>query len=119
MDDESAHAADDRTGEYSPGLALKETCQTQRGESQQIVQDHRLPAPGISAVKDQLQQTEDEACRQSPSQTPAQGIDDDGEHHQRYRAALRHVPNFNVAENFRNGHEECALHESTKCVVRF
>ena len=80
MDDKTTEAAYHGAREDAPLFSLEQTCQAQGREGHQIVQQHGLPAPGVCAVKDQLEQPKDKAGHQPRPQAPADGEEDDGEH---------------------------------------
>ena len=85
--------------------------QAQRGKRQQIVQDHGLPAPGIGAVKDHLQQAEDEARAQTAAQAPAQTVEQDGEHGRGQGAAVGQLVELDEAQHKGQGHQNGAFRQ--------
>ena len=109
MNDKAAEAAYHGTDKDAPLLALEQASQTQGSKGHQIVQQHGLPAPGVSAVKNELQEAEGKAGHEARSQSPADGKQDNGEHGGGQRAAVGQFHQLDVAEYLGQGHHHGTL----------
>ena len=74
---------------------------------------------GDAATQHKVQNTQNQTGQQTLAQTPAEGVNDDGEHHQRDRATFGHVPDFDVTEDFRDSHKKGAFDQRANSVMRF
>ena len=106
---EAGKAGDQSAGEHAALAAGHQTGQTQDGEGHQVVADDGLPANGEAAVKHELQNAEGEAAQQTGAEAPANGIQHQGDHGQDDAAAPGHLPQLQVAEYLRNGHQHGAF----------
>ena len=67
--------------------------------------------PDSLTIEQELQQTEDEAGGQSPSQTPPQGVEQNGEHGGGQAAAVGQLVEFDEAEDKGQSGENCPLRQ--------
>ena len=109
MDHEAAEAANHGARENAPLPSPEQPRQAQGREGHQIVQQHGLPAPGVSPVKNELEQSEREACQQAGLEAPADGEKDNGEHGGRQRPAVGQLQQLDVAEDLGAGHHHGRL----------
>ena len=119
VDGEPGGAAEDGAGEDAPGFPPECSRQAQGGEGQQIVQDHALPAPGVGTVEDELQGAEGETRQQAPSQSPADGIEQDREHGRGDGAALGEFIELDQAQDLGCRHQHGPLGEGADAQMGF
>ena len=108
---ETGKTGDERTGEHAAPAPCRQAGQTKHRKGQQIVADDRLPTRGVRDIQEQLQQSEGKRDQQARSEAPADAEDKNREHGQRHRAAVRQLPELDVAQHLCQSHKDCTLAE--------
>ena len=111
MNQEPGGAGDDGC---LPEFAPEQTRDTQDGIGDQEVAQNTLPADGNSALKQGLQDTVGKAHNEARAESPADAVDNDGEHGQVDGSAPGHFVQGQEAEDFRQGNEDGALTQRTQ-----
>ena len=119
MDEEACYAADDRTGEEAVFRALEQSGEAESGVSDEVISQHGLPAESYAALEHELNDAVDKAGCQGRSEAPADAEDNDRQHCQVKRAALRHFPNGQQAQHSCRGDKYRAFADGAEREVGF
>ena len=109
MGEEARSTANDGADKEAVFHALAQTCEAEKGVSYKIVTEDGLPAESYAAIEHELDNAVDKACGKGRSEAPADAEDDDRQHCQVKRAALRHLPDGDKAQHRCSGDEDRAF----------
>ena len=114
MDEEAQERTEERTPVDAVLLALEQARKAHHSKSQQIVADDRLPACGVGNVEKQLEKAERERDKQARAKAPADAEQENREHRKRHRAAVRQLPELQIAQHLRQSQQERALAQAAE-----
>ena len=119
VNEEAGRAGCDGAEEEAVFPAAEEACDAQDGVGQEVVADDGLPCDGDAAVEHELYRAVSKAGDGGRTEAPAHAEDDDRQHGKVKRAALRHFPNGQKAQDRCQSDEYRALAQSAESEVAF
>ena len=119
MDQEAQRAAEERAVEEAKALLAEQAREAEDRKGEDVVAQHRLPAPGVCAVQKQLQQAEREGREHARPEAPAGAEQEDRQHRQRDRAALRQLIELEIPEDLRKRDHDGRFAQAAKRQLGF